>query len=82
MYTIDMSEGFQQIESAEMKEKYRRLEDRFQAVFHVPFAASTYHDAKRRWLRASEAGLLKDAEAAGCTDAGRWSKLAAQVPLK
>jgi len=81
-YTIDMSEGFQQIESAEMKEKYRRLEDRFQAVFRVPFAASTYHDAKRRWLRASEAGLLEDAEAAGRTDAGRWSKLAAQVPLK
>ncbi|KAG1873254.1 hypothetical protein C8R48DRAFT_669858 [Suillus tomentosus] len=81
-YTINMSDGFQQIESAEMKEKYRCLEDRFQAVFRVPFAASTYHDAKRHWLRASEAGLLEDAEAAGRTDAGRWSKLAAQVPLK
>ncbi|KAG1838379.1 hypothetical protein DFJ58DRAFT_846093 [Suillus subalutaceus] len=82
MYTIDMSEGLQQIESPEMKEQYRRLEDRFQVVFGVPFAASTYHDAKKRWLRASEEGLLEDAEAAGHTDAGHWSKLAAQVPLK
>ncbi|KAG2034066.1 hypothetical protein BDR03DRAFT_1013798 [Suillus americanus] len=70
------------IESAEMKEQYRCLEDRFQAVFHLPFTASTYHDAKKHWLRASEEGLLEDAEAAGCTDAGHWSKLAARVPLK
>ncbi|KAG2031373.1 hypothetical protein BDR03DRAFT_1016143 [Suillus americanus] len=57
-------------------------EDHFQAVFHLPFAASTYHDAKKHWLRASEECLLKDAEAAGRTDAGHWSKLAARVPLK
>ncbi|KAG1798069.1 uncharacterized protein HD556DRAFT_1463423 [Suillus plorans] len=82
MYTIDMSEGFQQIESLEMKQQYRRLEDCFHAVFHAPFTASTYHDAKKRWLRASEEGLLEGAEAAGRTNAGRWSKLAAQVPLK
>jgi hypothetical protein len=82
MYTIDMSDGFAAMESTEMKTAYRRLEDRFQAVFHVPFVHSTYHDARRRWTRASDQGLLEEAEAAAYTEDGRWSKLAACVPLK
>jgi hypothetical protein len=82
VYTVDMSEGFVAMESAEMRTAYRRLEDRFQAVFHVPFVHSTYHDARRRWNHASEQGLLNKAEAAAYTEDGHWSKLAARVPLK
>ncbi|KAJ6462257.1 hypothetical protein C8R47DRAFT_1327225 [Mycena vitilis] len=81
MFTLDMADGFMQMERPELQ--HLPVADRFRKVFKTdrPYVARTYADARLRWSRGSEA-LRTEAYDAGRTSEGLWSAYAAQVPLK
>ncbi|KAJ7225093.1 hypothetical protein C8J57DRAFT_1535535 [Mycena rebaudengoi] len=81
MYTVDMAEGFLQMEGHELG--HLSLAARFCHVFgsESPYVAQTYRDQRRRWTISSEA-LRTKALAAGRTAEGLWSEFQREVPLK
>jgi hypothetical protein len=79
LYAIDVYKGFRSMDALE--ETGLSLEERFVRVFRTRFIKSTYHDARRRWILASQ-GQRNAALSAGHSALGLWSRFAREIPLK
>jgi hypothetical protein len=80
-YTVDILDGFLQMDSAERKKMIPSVEERFEAVFQAPWQKSTYYDARRRLAKLRQCDIDVSVAAAR-SQAGLWSLLAKEAPLR
>lgn len=79
-YTIDVLEGFTQMDSMSKMKKTPSIEECFEAVFQTPWRKSTYYDARRRLKKLHQCDIDVSV-AASRSKAGLWSLLAKEAPL-
>ena len=80
-YTIDVLEGFAQMDSVAGMKKTPSIEEHFEAVFQTSWRKSTYYDARRRLKKLRQCDI-DISVAASQSKAGLWSVLAKEAPLR
>src|ERR1700736_379769 len=78
-YTIDVLEGFTQMDSVARMKRTPSIEDRFKAVFQASWRKSTYYDARRQLKKLRQCDIDLSM-AASRSKAGLWSLLAKEAP--
>ena len=69
------------MDSKKEKKAHPKVADRFASIFGVHYVHATYYDARRRLVIMAQEDIDRSV-AALHTDAGLWSLLAQDVPLR
>ena len=80
-YTINVLEGFAQMDSVAGMKKTHSIEERFEAVFRTSWQKSTYYDARRRLKKLRQCDIDVSV-AASWLKSELWSVLAKEAPLR
>jgi len=70
MYTIDMANGFRQLDDPAFRNVWRQ-DELFERIFGVPYIKATYHQNHRAWIDADPT-ICEVHERAGYTSQGLW----------